>query len=203
MTAITSPGSGSDDLCVLVPAAVVGDRDAWDHLVGRYTSMVRNVARGYSLNGGDVEDVVQTVWLRCFQHLSQLREVRALPGWLKTTAHHEALRLCTSHARSTLMDPTDLERMLDRTGGADGSGDLLRAEGTQAVREALAELPDSHRKLLTMLHGDAQPSYRDVSRVLGIPTGSIGPTRARSLEKLRRTPAIRGYFGTTGMANSA
>jgi RNA polymerase sigma factor (sigma-70 family) len=205
MTAITSPGSGSDDLCVLVPAAVAGGRDAWNHLVGRYTTMIRNVARGYHLNNGDVEDVVQTVWLRCFQHLSQLREVRALPGWLKTTAQHEALRLSTSHARSISMDPIDLERMLDRTDdGSDGSVDLLRAEANQTVREALDELPAGHRKLLTVLYDDAQPSYRDISQVLGIPTGSIGPTRARCLAKLRRTIALRSYQDVTGgMAKSA
>src|SRR6478752_4205833 len=118
--------SGSDSLCSLVPAAAAGDRDAWNHLVERYSSMIRNVARGYRLNHGDVEDVVQTVWLRCFQHLSQLREPRALPGWLKTTAQHEALRLSTSLSRSTSMDPVDLERLLDRTSVADGSADLLR-----------------------------------------------------------------------------
>lgn len=101
------------------------------------------------------------------------------------------------------MDPIDLERIHDRADGGDSSENLLRAEAGQAVREALAELPADHRELLTMLHEDAKPSYRDISRRLGIPTGSIGPTRARSLEKLRRTTAMRGYVGTTGMAQSA
>jgi RNA polymerase sigma factor (sigma-70 family) len=184
MKAITSPepGSVSDDLCVVVPAAMAGNREAWTQLVGRYTSMVRNVARGYGLNTGDVEDVVQTVWLRCFQRLSQLHEVRALPGWLKTTAQREALRLTTSNARSRVTDPIDLERVLDRSDGADSSGDLLRVEAGQAIRQALAELPPSYRELLTLLHGDARPSYRDIGRVLGMPPGSIGPTRARGLE---------------------
>lgn len=205
MTVVTPSESGSDDLCLLVPAAVAGDRDAWKRLVRRYTSMVRNVASRYHLNDGDVEDVTQTVWLRCFQDLAQLREVRALPGWLKTTAHHEALRLRSSHARSVSMDPIDLERKLGQTNvAADGSLDLLRAEANRIVREALDELPCSHRKLITMLHDDAQPSYSDISRVLGIPTGSIGPTRARCLALLRRTSALRSYLDATdGMRESA
>ena len=92
------------------------------------------------------------------------------------------------------MDPTDLERILDRTEVADGSADLLLAEAGQAVRNALAELPDSQRRLLILLHADAQPSYREISKALGIPQGSIGPTRARSLAKLRRAPALRSYL---------
>ena len=66
------------------------------------------------------------------------------------------------------------------------------------------ELPAGHRKLLTMLHDDAQPSYRDISQMLGIPTGSIGPTRARCLAKLRSTAGLRGYQNATRwMAESA
>ena len=92
------------------------------------------------------------------------------------------------------MDPVDLERLLDRTGVADGSADLLRAEAGQAVRDALAELPVEYRRLLLLLHADAQPSYREISQALGIPAGSIGPTRARCLAKLRRTSALRSYL---------
>ena len=169
-------------------------------MVERYSSMLPNVTRGYRLNDADVdvEDVVQAVWLRCFQHLSQLRDARALPGWLKTTAQHEALRLSPSRARSMSVDPVDLERMLDGTGIADCSADLLRAEAGQAVRDGLAELPVESRRLLLLLHADVQPSYREISRELGIPAGSIGPTRARSLAKLWRTVALRSHLDAIG-----
>ena len=194
----------TDSLDSLVPAAAAGDRTACKSLVDRYTSMVRNVARGYRLGESDIDDVAQTVWMRCFQHLSGLREPRALPGWLKTTAQHEALRLSTAQLRSTCMDPTDLDRILDRTGVADGSADLLRAEADQAVRNGLAELPDPQRRLLILLHADAQPSYREISEALGIPQGSIGPTRARGLAKLRRSPALRTYLESAwSIADSA
>jgi RNA polymerase sigma factor (sigma-70 family) len=193
----------TDSMTGLVRAAAVGDRDAWNYLVERYGPMVRNVARRYRLSSGDVEDVTQTVWLCCFQYLSRLREPRALPGWLKTITQREALRLSTSQARLTSIDPADMDRMLKGTVD-DGSADMLQAEAVQAVRDSLDELSPGTRSLLILLHTDARPSYREISEVLGIPTGSIGPTRARSLAKLRRTTALLSYLDTTsGMSDSA
>jgi len=192
--ALPKQASEDDRLDALVPAAAAGDRDAFNRLVDRYTPLIRNVARGYRLSQFDVDDVVQTVWMRCFQHLAGLREPRALPGWLKTTTQHEALRLSTAQVRSTAMDPVDLERLLDRNEVADGCVDLLRAEAGQAVRDGLAELSSTQRRLLVLLHADAEPSYREVSRVLGIPQGSIGPTRARGLAKLRQSLPVRTYL---------
>jgi RNA polymerase sigma factor (sigma-70 family) len=197
--ALPAQTTAGESLDVLIPAAAAGDRLATASLVNRYTSLIRSVARGYRLTDSDVDDVTQTVWMRCFQHLGRLREPRALPGWLKTTAQHEALRLSTAQVRSTAMDPIDLERILDRTGVCDGSADLLREEAGRAVRDGLAELPAAQRRLLTLLHADAQPSYREISEALGIPQGSIGPTRARSLAKLRRMPSLRTYLDTAGM----
>ena len=190
-------------LSLLVRAAAAGNRDAWNHLVERYAPMIRSVAKGYRLNNSDVEDVTQTVWLRCFEHLSELREARALPGWLKTTTQREALRLSTSQARSASTDPADLERTIDETAG-DGSADLLRAEARQAVRDSLAGLPPGQRNLLILLHAEARPSYRMISEAMGIPAGSIGPTRARTLAKLRRSIALRSFLDTqSGMSDSA
>lgn len=197
------PEPRTDGLTLLVRAAAAGDRGAWNHLVERYGPMIRNIARRYRLNSSDVEDVTQTVWLRCFEHLSELREPRALPGWLKTTTQHEALRLSTGQARTASTDPADFERMLDGN-VADGSADLLRAEAVQAVRDSLDELSPGTRRLLILLHTDARPCYREISKALGLPTGSIGPTRARSLAKLRQTTALRGYLDTVdGLSYSA
>ena len=192
--ALPEQASPNDRLDALVPAAAAGDRNAFNALVDRFTPLIRYVARGYRLSQFDVDDVVQTVWMRCFQHLAGLREPRALPGWLKTTTQHEALRLSTAQVRSKAMDPVDLERLLDRNDVADGCVDMLRAEADQAVRDGLSELSASQRQLLVLLHADAEPSYREISRVLGIPQGSIGPTRARGLAKLRQSLAMRTYL---------
>jgi RNA polymerase sigma factor (sigma-70 family) len=71
---------------------------------------------------------------------------------------------------------------------------LLRAERHQALRDALAELSPNHRELLLLLVTDPPISYREISRLLGIPIGSIGPTRARCLERLRATPPLRAFL---------
>jgi RNA polymerase sigma factor (sigma-70 family) len=94
------------------------------------------------------------------------------------------------------MDPTMLVmldvRCADEWHGPDG--ELLRAERDRAILEGLAELSPDHRKLLILLHAEPRTSYQQISRALGIPTGSIGPTRARCLEKLKNTRAVKEYL---------
>jgi len=80
--------------------------------------------------------------------------------------------------------------MVDNTDVAD---DLLRAERARAVRDGLAELTSDQRELLLLLVAEPPLSYEEISRRLGIPVGSIGPTRARHLKKLRETTAMRAY----------
>src|SRR6476660_6525459 len=109
MATISPPGSPVlpqqgelDSLSSLVPAAAAGDRDAWERLVARYSSMVGNVARGYRLDAGDVEDVTQTVWMRCFQHLSQLRD-----EWERLVARYSSM--VGNVARGYRLDAGDVE----------------------------------------------------------------------------------------------
>jgi RNA polymerase sigma factor (sigma-70 family) len=182
-----------------VLAASNGSRSAWNSLVQHYAPLVRSVARSYRLAPSDVDDVSQTVWLRLFETLDQLRDPRALPGWLKTTTQREAL-LCLAKRRHTqLLDPSTIEAWLDpRPTGLHVDDDLLRREADQAVNAGLAELSPRHRSLLVMLHAEPQHSYQEISRALGMAAGSIGPTRARCIDKLRRTEAIRAFLRSTG-----
>ena len=179
----------------LVAGARRGERWAWDALVKRYQSLVRTVASGYRLNHRDVEDVIQTVWLRLVENLDRIREPRALPKWLITTASNESRRLARTRQRTLLINELDepvQERETEQPGALDT--DLLRRELAQTLQQGLAELPTAQQRLLTLLASDRQPSYREISRILTIPVGSIGPTRARSLARLRATAAIREYM---------
>jgi RNA polymerase sigma factor (sigma-70 family) len=178
----------------LVAGARRGERWAWDALVKRYQSLVRTVASGYRLNHRDVEDVIQTVWLRLVENLDRIREPRALPKWLITTASNESRRLARTRQRTLLINMLDepvQERETEQPGAPDT--DLLRRELAQTLQQGLAELPTAQQLLLTLLASDRQPSYREISRILTIPVGSIGPTRARSLARLRATAAIQEY----------
>ncbi|GAA4082494.1 RNA polymerase sigma factor (sigma-70 family) [Nocardioides kongjuensis] len=156
----------------------------------RFLPLVDAIIRGHRLSEADGDDVSQTVWLRLVEHLGDLREPAALPGWIRTTTRNECLRLLAARGRVRPVDPQDasgLDAVVDDVAGTD----LLAAESRQLLREALAVLPEARRALLLLLLADPPVGYEEISRRLGIPVGSIGPTRARALEQLRRTPALR------------
>ena len=176
----------------LVAAARAGDADAWNALVDEFLPMVAGVIGRFRLSPSDAADVNQTVWLRLVEHLDDLREPRALPGWLATTARREALKVIEARRRTVTVDPQgpalDHEKM-----DAEVDEVLLRDELARTVRAGLAELPAQRRQLLELLAADPPVSYDEISRRLGIPVGSIGPTRARALAQLRNTRALRAW----------
>lgn len=177
-------------LGTLVPAARDGDQRAWNAIVDRFLPLVCAVVRRHRLRGADGDDVSQTVWLRLVEHLGAIREPEALPGWIKTTTRNECLRVLGAHGRTLPVDPQE-SPALDRGTDDDVVGDLHDVERQQALREALLELPADRRQLLLMLLDDPPIPYADISRRLGIPVGSIGPTRARALDQLRNTRALQ------------
>lgn len=183
----------------LVRDAAAGDQRAWDGLVERYMPLVMSVAARYRLAEGDVADVSQTLWLRLVQSLHTLREPQALPGWIVTTTRNECFRVLRTGQRVTPYDPLT-ESPADRVdlrgaSTADLDEELLREERHEALLAAFAELPDRHRELLLLLLADPPPSYAEISDRLGMPIGGIGPTRARAVARLRRSPALAALLG--------
>ena len=182
----------------LVAAAALGEQSAWNRLVERYMPLVYSVIRGYRLMGADAEDVSQTLWLRLVEHLKDIREPRALPSWIVTTTKREALRVLKTRDRMLPVDPLSGNLEPGTTDSAGPEDDLHRAARHQALREGLAELPMQDRELVLLLVADPPVSYVEIGRRLGIPVGSIGPTRARCLNKLRMTSAIRAFLTAEG-----
>ena len=187
----------STTLAETVAAARDGDHAAWDTLVERYMPLVLGVARRYRLSAEDVADVSQALWLRLVEHLDDIREPRALPGWIVTTTKNEALRLLKARQRTLPVDPQNSFSFNEVADGDDVEGDLMRLERHQALRDGLQELRPKQRTLLRLLLTDPPLSYDDISRRLGIPKGSIGPTRARCLESLRNTTALSAFLRTS------
>ncbi|HVM00139.1 MAG TPA: sigma-70 family RNA polymerase sigma factor [Egibacteraceae bacterium] len=181
----------------LVKAAADGAQEAWDALVARYNSLVWSVARSHGLGAVDAADVVQTTWLRLVERLSTIREPERLGAWLATTARHECLQ---SLRRAGRQIPTDDEFRLEprEPAGRPVDAALLESERDGVLWQSVDELPDRCRRLLRVLMADPAPSYEETSAALGMPIGSIGPTRARCLEQLRRIVEAAGISVESG-----
>jgi len=174
----------------LVTRAQHGDQGAWDALVERYAPLLHSICRRYRLNPDDAKDISQNVWLRLVDHLGNLRDPAALPGWLATTAQRECTRaLRAARSPHAAVCALDAENIPDSQSGT-AEQELLIAERHAALREAFTDLPPRWQQLLALLIEDPPVPYAQISATLGIPVGSIGPIRRRCLDKLRRHPAI-------------
>ncbi len=172
----------------LVARAAGDDPGAWNELVDRYAPLVWAICTRYELSSHDSEDVGQTVWLLLVEQLGKLREPAALPGWLATTTKRECLRVVTAGHRSDRL--TSLDDALQFVDDAVIDEEILMAERNAGLRVALAELPPRCRQLMSMLLSDPPCSYSEISATLQIAMGSIGPQRARCLERLRQSDAL-------------
>ena len=181
------------ELSALVREAATGDAIALSKLVARFDRVLRGIARSYRLSTWDVDDVIQATWLQFVQHGRTLREPAAVSGWLVTTARRQCLRLLQRHVRE---EPTDDPAQRDAGGYAEPQGELLAAERRAVLLRALAELPRRQRELMTVLTANPELSYEEVAQRLSMPIGSIGPTRVRSLERLRRSSELRALHAT-------
>jgi RNA polymerase sigma factor (sigma-70 family) len=176
----------------LVKAAAAGDEMAWRSLVEEFSSLVWAIARGFRLSPADAGDVYQTVWLRLAEHLGRIQNPDQLGAWLATTARRESLRLVRNRARSIPMDDAALSDLM-RADEASPEQAVLEAEQARLESErakqlwrAFSELSARCQQLLRVLMAKHRPSYTEAAAALDVPVGSVGPTRARCLQQLRR-----------------
>ena len=172
----------------LVAACQKGEAWAWDALVDRYKRLVYSVALRVGLSQEDAADVFQTVFAVLLENLHKLRDPQGLAAWLITTAKRTSWNVMRKRQRE-VASRENMERQVTGVGFGKGSEswDEERWADQVLVREALELLGERCKRLLRMLYYDrTEPSYQQVSRQLGIPLGSIGPTRARCLQKMRR-----------------
>lgn len=188
----TASGELQDtDDAALVRLCLAGRQDAWRALVSRYQRLVFTVARRAKLDEHAAADVLQIVFSRLFEHMAGLTQPDRLQAWLVTTARRETLailRHANRYAASSSGDAGD-ETIEDIPDAAPLAEDLLQdLQEAQAMRVAMDRLDERCRKLLMLLFSDEdeRPGYEEVARQMGMPEGSISPTRSRCLEKLRR-----------------
>jgi RNA polymerase sigma factor (sigma-70 family) len=168
---------------VLVDAARSGREDAIAQIVTELSPLLWQVARAAGLSTSDAEDVLQTVWLRLLTHLDGIHTSSALTAWLVTTTRREAWRVRGTGRRQLPADQDWLDAIPDQRPGAEDLA--VAADLRRELWAALGQLPPQCQELLRIVAFVRRPDYDAVAAALGMPRGSIGPTRGRCLAKLR------------------
>jgi RNA polymerase sigma factor (sigma-70 family) len=173
----------------LVEAAAAGDPQAWEGLVQQFAALVWSVARAHGLNEADAADVSQTAWLRLVEQLHRIRDPERVGAWLASTTRHEALRTLRLAGRQL---PVGDEAALEPADAAvpGPEAQLLTSERSELLWRSFSALPPRCQQLLRVLMSDPPPSYQEAAAALDMPIGSIGPTRGRCLEHLRRLAGL-------------
>jgi RNA polymerase sigma factor (sigma-70 family) len=175
-------------MAALVHGVASGDHQAWNTLVERYTPLVWSVVRTHRLTTDEAAEVTQIVWLRLIEQVGKLREPTQLPAWLVQIARREALRAVQQRALS--VDVDTIEEIADADPRPD---EVVETDDRNArLLRAVRQLPPRCRTVISLLMTDPSPSYAEMSAALSMPVGSIGPTRARCLDHLRRLLAEDG-----------
>jgi RNA polymerase sigma factor (sigma-70 family) len=168
----------------LITRATQGDEEAWQELVHRHAPIVWSVTRAHRLRGADAADASQNTWTLLAEHLPRLRRPDRLAGWLATTARRECLRILLQGRRELPLDEIDVRVEVEPP--------ALTRVRDQLLWQAFARLPTRCRQLLGLLAHAPELTYVQISRALGINLNSIGRTRGRCLEDLRRKLTLLG-----------
>jgi RNA polymerase sigma factor (sigma-70 family) len=181
----------TDNSVEFVERVRAGDDFAWRELIDQYEPLLRQIARQYRLSSQETDDVVQITWQRCLEHIDQLAHADRLRGWLATICRRECLRLATKGRREVPLGEVTVTLIIDsKQEEQDPSSEAARRDDNARLNRAIAALPDRQRSVLLELLEREDYSYLDISRRLGLPVGSLGPTWQRALTRLRRDPEL-------------
>ena len=182
----------------LLAACLRGDQLAWNALIDRYAALIYSIPLKYRLGEADAADVFQSVCLTLLEKLGSIRAPRGLAAWIITTTSRQCLAVARQRRRdqqhsvpdgvlAAEIGPVDPDLLPEE--------ELLALERQHLVRRAVEQLSETCRRLITTLFSDEpQPtSYQRLADDLRVPMNSLGPTRARCLEKLRRLLVAAGF----------
>jgi RNA polymerase sigma factor (sigma-70 family) len=171
-----------DELVGMIRGGGATREAAWSDMLRRYTPKMFGVARSFDIDEATAEDLVQTAWLRFLERTDQLRDAASVGPWLCMIVRNEARRLVTRRRAVPVADGWET-RPADTPAPATA---LIATEQAVALRSAFARLGDDCRQLLSLMLADPPLSYDEISAALDRPRGSLGPSRQRCLEHLRR-----------------
>lgn len=167
----------------LVNAVREGSDDALGQIVTELSPLLWHVARAAGLSSGDAEDVLQTVWMRLLSHLEGIRTSAALTSWLVVTTRREAWRVRAEGRRHLPADREWFSTLPDQGPGSEEQ--VIADDQHRALWAAIGQLSSRCQELLRIIAFVPRPDYQAVAAELGMPVGSVGPTRGRCLAKLR------------------
>jgi len=174
----------------LVTLCLRGDTQAWESLIVRYKRLIYSIAVKFRFSPADCADVFQAVCLKLIEHLQDLKDESKVSAWLITTTTRQCLHVRSHRIRESV---TDEEFAEPAAPGVNVEDIQVVAQARQNLRDAVDMLPERCRQLVRLLYFEPNtPTYEKVSKTLSIPVPSIGPTRARCLEKLRTVLRRKG-----------
>lgn len=166
----------------ILDAACAGDSSAWSEIVHRYEGAVRATVASYRLGPADSADAVQNTWLRLLEHAASIRDPQKLGGWLTTTARRECL---AQIRRWRVESPLATIETSQPSPELTPEARVIISETRRHVRSATNALSGRPRALIDALYYRPCGNYTEVARHTGMPIGSIGPTRLRTMRCLR------------------
>jgi RNA polymerase sigma factor (sigma-70 family) len=176
----------------LVKECLAGNEEGWSLLIEKYKALIYSIPVKYRLPSHEAAEVFQATCVELLQHLRELREPRALPKWLMQVAHHQCFRYKKQQ-----------QRVVSRDGDADlpepetpaiAETLVQQTQEEQMLREAMAALTPQCRRLVELLffESPARP-YSEVAAELGLAVGSIGFTRQKCMDRLRKHLSDLGF----------
>ena len=172
------------DTTTVLQAARAGDKTAWEELVHRYDGAVRATVASYRLAPADAADVAQNTWLRVVEHAASIRDPETLGGWLMTTTRSECLATIGRQRTERPLVHTEIDPPCTQP---EPQMAVIATEARQLVRLAVGALPARPRALIDALYYRFEGNYAQIARETGMPMGSIGPTRLRTIRCLHRS----------------
>jgi RNA polymerase sigma factor (sigma-70 family) len=189
-TAATGPGAPWGVAAAAFTRWREGDDDGFEELVRVLSPVLWQVVRATGLDRERAEDVVQTTWIALVDHAESITSAQGIAAWLCTSARREAWR---AGRQSTRERPVDDQVLAYGLPDHDSPEEQVVLDDEAALLWAcLGKLPDRCQKLLRIVASGPRPNYTDVASSLGMPVGSIGPTRGRCLDKLRHELTLSG-----------
>lgn len=174
----------------LVTLCLRGDAQAWEALILRYRRLIYSIPVKFNFTTADASDVFQVVCLKLIEHLHEVKDETKISAWLITTTTRQCI-----HVRSQRMRESGAAEDFEETAdsGVNVEDIQIQIQEQQTIRDAVEKLPERCRQLLELLYFDTKnPSYEEIGKTMNMPVPSIGPTRARCLEKLRTVLRRKG-----------